>query len=186
MYYRQLECMARLSRRNAVIGLVVLAGGGGALAASGAFTAVEAERNVSIETAGDEDALLQIELHDEQFGGLSDAGDEIVEIQFEDLNLDSETIFEAALSVTPQGSSEQAGWEIDILEDFDGESLVEADDEIIRFVFNESASDTDTRTNVGADQSAVFDIEVHLDGIESISDLPENVIENNTIVIEAR
>ncbi|MFA1609976.1 hypothetical protein [Halobellus rubicundus] len=50
-----------LSRRNILIGLGALVGGGGALVGTGAFTTVSAERSVDVSTAGDADAFLQIE-----------------------------------------------------------------------------------------------------------------------------
>lgn len=47
-----------LNRRNTLIGLGTLAVGGGALAATGAFTTVEANRTVEVQAAGDASALL--------------------------------------------------------------------------------------------------------------------------------
>ena len=54
-----------MNRRNVLIGLGGLVAGGGALIGTGAFDTVEAERTVSVETAGDADAFL----------GLTAAGD---------------------------------------------------------------------------------------------------------------
>ena len=48
----------KLTRRNALIGMGTVAAGAGAAAGSGAFTSVEADRNVSINTAGDGSAAL--------------------------------------------------------------------------------------------------------------------------------
>lgn len=47
-----------LNRRNTLIGLGTLAVGGGALAATGAFTTVEANRTVEVQAVGDASALL--------------------------------------------------------------------------------------------------------------------------------
>jgi hypothetical protein len=47
-----------VSRRSVLVGLGGLVAGGGALIGTGAFTTVEAERTVSVETAGDADAFL--------------------------------------------------------------------------------------------------------------------------------
>ncbi|QCC47249.1 hypothetical protein [Halobellus limi] len=49
-----------LSRRNVLIGLGALVGGGGALVGTGAFTTVSAERSVEVSTAGDASAFLSI------------------------------------------------------------------------------------------------------------------------------
>lgn len=48
-------------RRSVLIGLGSLITGGGALFGTGAFTTVTAERSVSVQTAGDPDALLGLE-----------------------------------------------------------------------------------------------------------------------------
>lgn len=46
------------TRRNVLVGLGALLAGGGALFATGAFTTVEAQRTVNVETAGDANAFL--------------------------------------------------------------------------------------------------------------------------------
>lgn len=50
-----------INRRNILIGLGALVGGGGALVGTGAFTTVSAAREVSVSTAGDASAFLTIE-----------------------------------------------------------------------------------------------------------------------------
>lgn len=50
-----------VSRRSILAGLGGLAAGGGAVLGTGAFTAVEAQRTVAVETTGDADAFLGIE-----------------------------------------------------------------------------------------------------------------------------
>ena len=49
-----------MNRRNVLVGLGGLVAGGGALLGTGAFTTVEAERTVSVETAGDANAFLAL------------------------------------------------------------------------------------------------------------------------------
>lgn len=49
-----------VNRRQLLVGLGGLVVGGGVLIGTGAFTTIEAERTVSVETAGDADALLGI------------------------------------------------------------------------------------------------------------------------------
>ncbi|WP_239640767.1 hypothetical protein [Haloferax prahovense] len=49
-----------INRRNILIGLGALVGGGGALVGTGAFTTVSAAREVSVSTAGDGSAFLQL------------------------------------------------------------------------------------------------------------------------------
>jgi hypothetical protein len=50
-----------MNRRQALIGIGSLAVGSGAALGSGAFTSVEADRDVSIETAGDDSAYLTLD-----------------------------------------------------------------------------------------------------------------------------
>lgn len=50
-----------ISRRNILIGLGALVGGGGALVSTGAFSTVSAERSVEVSTAGDGSAFLTID-----------------------------------------------------------------------------------------------------------------------------
>jgi hypothetical protein len=48
----------RLTRRNALIGLGTVAAGAGVIGGSGAFTSVEADRSMNVETTGDDSAAL--------------------------------------------------------------------------------------------------------------------------------
>ena len=50
----------QLTRRNALIGMGTVAAGAGVIGGTGAFTSVEADRSVSVSTAGDAGAALQI------------------------------------------------------------------------------------------------------------------------------
>lgn len=54
-----------LSRRNILVALGAVVGGGGALVGTGAFTTVSAQRSVDVSTAGDASAFLQITADDE-------------------------------------------------------------------------------------------------------------------------
>lgn len=175
-----------LSRRNTIIGLGALAGGAGTLAASGAFTTVEAERDVSINTVGDDEALLQIEVNDAGFNGLSDGGGDTIELNFDDINRNARTTFAGALEVTPTGSTDQEPWEIDILDALDGDSLVDSG-EVIDFSVNDDGV-TDL-SNVGSDDTVIFDIALDLLGLTEDSEIDQAVEDllgdPNTIAIEA-
>ncbi|KAB1193251.1 hypothetical protein GJR96_07245 [Haloferax sp. MBLA0076] len=50
-----------INRRNVLLGLGAIVGGGGALIGTGAFSSVSAARTVSVSTAGDGNAFLQID-----------------------------------------------------------------------------------------------------------------------------
>lgn len=150
-----------LTRRNAVIGLGALVGGTGALAASGAFTTVEAQRQVDIQGAGDADALLRITpATDAQ---IADDEDDTLQLDADDLNLRARSTFGPELVITNQGNNEV---DIDILDDFDGdggESMVD-NGGVIDFQINTDYDGGGDLTNNGSTdnvdngESVVFDI----------------------------
>lgn len=76
-----------ISRRNTIVGLGAVVAGGGLVLGTGAFTQVEAQRTVSVDTAGDADAMLGLEAHEDY-----DVGDDIIQLEIEDLSLEAETI----------------------------------------------------------------------------------------------
>lgn len=156
-----------LTRRNAVIGLGALVGGTGALAASGAFTTVEAQRDVSLQAEGDADALLQIEpTEDSQM--TNDDGDTLT-FDGGDFNLRARTTLEAQFAITNDGTNDV---DVDILDDFDGDggdSLIGSGN-IINFSVNsgydtsdDSVLDHDSDNNAGSNtdvspgETVVFD-----------------------------
>ncbi|WP_081927107.1 hypothetical protein [Halobellus rufus] len=63
-----------ISRRNILIGLGALVGGGGALVSTGAFSTVSAERSVEVSTAGDASAFLTITGDEDYVADDSDGG----------------------------------------------------------------------------------------------------------------
>ncbi|TQQ79550.1 hypothetical protein [Halonotius roseus] len=96
----------RLTRRNTLIGLGAVAAGAGVIGGTGAFTSVEADRSISIESTDDSSANVnfvvdRMDKHD----SLSDPGDDTVALDFDGLNVNSTTTYDDALSITPQGSN---------------------------------------------------------------------------------
>jgi hypothetical protein len=92
-----------LNRRSVLIGLGALVAGGGALAGTGAFTTVSAERSVSVQTAGDDSAFLQIEPADGDGGSYVTDGDAdgAMNIDLADsFNQNGITVVEDVLKVT--------------------------------------------------------------------------------------
>ncbi len=79
-----------VSRRSILAGLGGLAAGGGAVLGTGAFTAVEAQRTVAVETTGDADAFLGIEpLEDPNADYVTAPTDGTVEIDITDEGTDA-------------------------------------------------------------------------------------------------
>ena len=101
-----------MNRRNVLIGLGAVAAGGGAVLGTGAFSQVEADRSVTINTTGDGSALLQLEVNDTQYNGLTDSGgsgtngETTIGIQLDQINDDAVTDFDGALTITNNGNNE--------------------------------------------------------------------------------
>lgn len=109
-----------MNRRNVLVGMGGLVAGGGALIGTGAFDTVEAERTVSIETAGDASAFLGLapadrpDDTDEAPDGnayVNDPGDGIIQINLDGnnegaqgLNQNADTTFRELVEVTNQGT----------------------------------------------------------------------------------
>jgi hypothetical protein len=104
-----------LSRRNATIGLGGLIAGGGALVGTGAFTTVQAERSVSVETTGDASASLALAPSGEPNGDYADGGGntDTIEITLDSsagenaaqgLNQDAITTIRRIVTVTNNGT----------------------------------------------------------------------------------
>ena len=109
----------KLTRRNALIGLGAVAAGAGVIGGTGAFTTVDADREITIDSTGDASANVQIVVNESQ--GLTDTGDDTVSLSFENLNQNAVTDFDGALSITPQGS---ATYDVTAsLEDENGDSI---------------------------------------------------------------
>ena len=102
-----------MNRRNVLIGLGAVAAGGGAALGTGAFSQVEAERTVNVTTSDDASALLAFSV-DTSYNGISDDSvtddgtnnQDIVQINLVDINDNATTTFDAALTVTNNGSQE--------------------------------------------------------------------------------
>lgn len=105
-----------LSRRNTIIGIGTLVAGTGALAASGAFDAVEAERSFEVDVAGDAEALLGLEAENAAITGTEEGGaggNDILffelnddEVEESNLNDNAVTDFFAAFRVSNNGSQD--------------------------------------------------------------------------------
>lgn len=101
-----------MNRRNVLIGLGTVTAGGGAVFASGAFSQVEADRSVSVATAGDASALVALSV-DDSYNGISDGGtgtqgETIIDISLENINDDAVTTFDDVLTITNNGNNSVA------------------------------------------------------------------------------
>lgn len=98
-----------MNRRSAIIGMAGLAAGGGVIASTGAFSQVGAQRSVTVATAGDARANLEIE----RFAGsqnssyVEDIGD-TVGIDIQDINQNAITNIDNLLQVGNNSTEEIA------------------------------------------------------------------------------
>lgn len=100
-----------MNRRNFVIGLGALSAGGAATVGSGAFSTADVNRDVTIETAGDDDALLALRPEDDEFAELDADGN--LALSFDENSEDGEGVspdstyfFPDVFSVENQGTQE--------------------------------------------------------------------------------
>jgi len=129
----------RLTRRNALIGLGTVAAGAGVIGGSGAFTSVEADRSMSVETTGDDSAALGLIPAGSNDGSttanandyVDDSGDTIeIDLSATDngasgLNQNAKTILENLVTVVNNGTQTVTGL---ILTVSSTPSSVDADD----------------------------------------------------------
>ena len=91
-----------MNRRNVLIGIGALVGGGGAALGSGAFSQAEAQRTIEVELEGDDAGVLQLDLNHDDYAGVDDPdidGD-MLEISFTDINEDAVLAFDDVLEIS--------------------------------------------------------------------------------------
>ena len=89
-----------LNRRNVLIGLGTVTAGSGVIFGTGAFSTVEADRTVSVNTSQDSNALVGLEIRDDSIAGSDGTNDNTIEFNESELNLDALTTYEDALRVS--------------------------------------------------------------------------------------
>jgi hypothetical protein len=93
-----------------LLGLVVLVVGAGVVGASGAFSSVQADRTVDLNTAGDRGALLGFNDIDNQIVTISDTDTSgetsVLQITSDDINADAKTVFAEAFEISNNGNED--------------------------------------------------------------------------------
>jgi len=116
-----------MERRKFVIGLGALVAGSGAAMGTGAFTQVNAERQISVSTAGDDAAYLGL-LENNDFGSYAEEEDGELTIDLDGVNLNSESLFQNIFSV--QNNSPSGEIRVTIRKyDENGDLILGGDDE---------------------------------------------------------
>ncbi len=156
-----------LTRRNTIVGLGALAAGAGVIGGTGAFTAVEAEREVNLQAAGDSGALIAMAVISDTLNGQGE-NDDVISINVDNLNLRAVTRFQPALVVGNNGDNTV---EIDILATGGTTSILDAghvidfsvhseDDDALASDLDGALSVVDNADALGSGEAVVFDLAV--------------------------
>ena len=164
------------NRRNVLIGLGGLVAAGGAALGTGAFTTVEAQRTVTIDTAGDADAFLGLEVRSDLEADTDNNG--LIQLDLSNavnasgLNRQARTVLDKVLLVENNGtqSGVDIGFTVDVT---DGDStLVSGDNgagEIFKFSENtdgnfdpEDADISVSETPLDSGEATAYDLEIEL------------------------
>lgn len=153
----------RMNRRNVLVGLGTIVAGGGAALGTGAFSSVEANRSMTIQTTGDGSALLALDAATGDFNGVSDGNTgDALELQFSDLNADAVTTFNGVLTITNNGNNEV---ELGVSNTGDATFYYDSDGSGSR-----NTALSGTPVTIGANGgSVIFDIEIDLTGQDSVN-----------------
>jgi len=135
------------TRRNVLVILGVLTIAGGALFGTGAFSQVEAQRGVDVNTQGDASAQLGLEITDASLNG---SNGNTIAFDEQDLNMNATTYYNDSFVITNNDASTSLS-SIEI-EDPDGNSLVSsgsdsiANNEVMYFVVSSGGAGTGSTT----------------------------------------
>lgn len=158
----------KATRRNVLVILGVMVIAGGALFGTGAFTTVEADRSVDVNTATDENAQLGLSV-DDPLGGTNDT----IEFSEDQLNMDAVTYYNNSFTVS---NNDNDGTSLSSLtiEDGSGNSIVDNYSAVMYFV--------EESNSVGAGSGDIAEYTVVFDTTNGdISQVPDEI----TIVAES-
>jgi hypothetical protein len=150
----------RATRRNVLVILGVLTIAGGALFGTGAFTQVEAQRSVDVQTAGDGSANLGLEVTGELSGGSGDT----ISFAEDNINLNATTSYDNSFNVTNNGNNPIT---LDI-ENPGGTSLINATGQPMYF---------EGPTTIGTGDTVTYDVVFNTTGVSTIgnANFPDSV-----------
>lgn len=153
----------RFNRKTVLIALAVMVIGSGALVGTGAFSSVEADRTVNINTAGDSNAQLALNITDSELEGSN--GDTIAfNLSSDGVNLDATTRFNGALEITNNGDDD-----VDLyITDGSGNSLINS---------NAAMGFEMKKAQLNATETKTVDVVFNLTGTtsQSASSIPDSI-----------
>ncbi|WP_254808003.1 hypothetical protein [Natronosalvus amylolyticus] len=172
----------RANRRNVLIGLGTIVAGGGAALGTGAFSSVEATRDVDIDTAGDDAALIRFDVSGDLAGGDADQ----IELDLDgDVNENAVTRFDDVLTITNHRENEEDKVDIEIQDANEASNTYitsnAGDDggfqfEVISGGDYDSVDDNEVKQLDGAGGKVEFNVVFGYQDTSSPSDIPENGI----------
>ncbi len=165
----------KMNRRNVLVGIGTAAVGSGVALGSGAFTQVEATRNVNLNTSNDASATLQFTAGSGAtsiVGTETDQNVDMIQLEQTNLNEDAITRFDAAISVTNTGNQGAGfyvatGTGIDpplVIEENGGSSIV--------------GSGNSVNLQPSSGNTVDLDVVIDLTGTTSASNLPTEITFN--------
>ena len=190
------------NRRNVLIGLGGLVAAGGAALGTGAFTTVEAQRTVSVQTEGDADAFLSLEPASGANGAFVTETDGTIQFNLDNnaagnattangtgLNKNAKTTFNSLVTVTNNGTQGVTSLTLEMTDDSDDSNA----GNLFKFTvdgnsLNNGSSGADIIGSDGTDStlspgdSVTFGLVVDLIDNGTDGDLPS---ENYTLTITA-
>lgn len=160
-----------MKRRNLIITIGGV-GAAGAAVGTGAFTSVEADRDVTVDVAGDAEAFLGLEPTDEPNGDYAELDDELLVLNFDGsaenvggdgFNPNSTTVVDDVFTVTNQGTQD-----VGVSVEFDIESDADVDIDFVAQtatdpdgqVLNDENSDSPVLLGVGESFNVGLEVDV--------------------------
>ena len=163
-----------MNRRNVLIGIGTAAVGSGVALGSGAFTSVEATRNINLSAQGDSAALLQFVGDNPDITDTESDDDDSVdmlEIEQTALNADAVTRFNDAITVTNTGSDD-VGFYVDDSNGITGIDLIVTGTSSPEQSIIGSTNAQDISASSG---TLSLDVKIDLTDGNGISDLPTSI-----------
>jgi len=99
-----------ITRRNTLVLLFVVVAAAGVIGGTGAFSTVEADRSVTVETAGDSSGNVILETNTADHASLTDDGaGDTIGFDFDQVNVDATTKYNDVINVTVNDADSPSG-----------------------------------------------------------------------------
>ena len=153
-----------LGRRELLVGMGALAVGGGAVLGTGALSSRELIRDFEIGVLGDDAGQLRLEPTGEtdavSLEEVGDDGIEVIVFDFEDINVQGNTTFEEAFTITNESALDEDLWVFAPRAlDADDEGVSDDKQESAEFLVDTDADDVETPPDPFAQADGIDDVE---------------------------